>query len=74
MPLTLLAAILLSSCSVLAGAADQQQHAEQVIDAAAKAAYQHIEKNLTPPARRHLADSEDASARDKKNEMYVYHQ
>ena len=73
MPLTLLAAILVSSCSVLAGAADQQQHAEQVIDAAAKAAYQHIEKNLTPPARRHLADSEDASARDKRNEMYVYH-
>ena len=69
MPLALLAAILLSSCNGLAGAAGQQQQGEQVIDAAAKSAYKHIENNLTPPARRHLADSGDASARDKRNGM-----
>ena len=73
MPLSCLAAILLSSCNVLAGDADQQQHGEQVINAKeAKAAYKHIENNPTPPARRHLADSEDASARDRRNQMYVY--
>ena len=73
MPLALLAAILLSPCNVLAGAADQQQHGEQVTNAAA--ANQHIENNLHPPARRHLTDSEDASARDKRDQMYVglYH-
>ena len=78
MPLSFLAAILLSSCNVLAGDAQQQQqqqqqHGRQFINAKeAKAAYKHIENILTPPARRHLADSEDASARDKRNQLYVY--
>ena len=76
MHLSFLAAILLSSCNVLAGDAQQQQqqqHVGQVINAEeAKVAYKHIENKLTPPARRHLADSEDASARDKRNQMYVY--
>ena len=68
--LALLATVLLSSNSVLAGGADQQ-HGEQVISAGAKGSNQHNENTLTPPARRHLTDSEDASARDKRNQMYV---
>lgn len=71
MPLGFLATacvILSSSVVLVAGAADKQ-HGEQVISAA----NQHSDNTPIPPVRRHLTDSEDASARDKRNQMYVYH-
>ena len=72
--LVLLASLLLSSSAALAGATDQHEaHAiKELINAggpATRAANQPKENTATPPGRRHLVDSGDASHRETRNQM-----
>ena len=72
--LVLLASLLLSSSTALAGATDQHEdHAiKELIKAggpATRAANRPKEKTATPPRRRHLVDSGDASPRETRNQM-----
>lgn len=72
--LVLLASLLLSSSTALAGATDQHEdHAiKELIKAggpATRAANRLKENTATPPGRRHLVDSGDASPRETRNQM-----
>jgi len=72
--LVLLASLLLSSSTALAGATDQHEdHAiKELIKSggpATRAANRPKEKTATPPRRRHLVDSKDASPRETRNQM-----